>query len=271
MPVCDSATTTADLTDLGSCPSVPSWVTDAGVSYVEAYTRSETSSGGAAVSHFFAPGDTTVSACARYAWGPLTSASVLPLTFRTCEFDEAIATAGYGGETSLPLKYGTDDSCDPTAASSGGDFAGGFGWIDAVGCEAQIDQDGWVDADTGVGKGNECLPEIHPGDTILIPIFDCISDTKTISPACVPGSPTGTNTWYHIDRFEAFYVTGYKITGGGAGVYLPGYPSSGASSECSDESLDNKCLYGWFVEDYVAPEGEIGGSGDGVPAVKPAG
>lgn len=270
MPWCDSVTATADITDLAECPALPAWLAGAPtIPYVETYTRSQ-SSAGPVLDFFFTSGETTIVNCARAAWGGLGSADVLPLTFRDCEFDEAITSPGYGVETSLPLKYGKDDSCDPTTASSGGDFAGGFGWMNELDCEAAISTDMWVDADTGVGAGTGCLSQLNPGDTILIPIFDCISDSKTL---CVPGAPTGTNVWYHIDRFEAFYVTGHRITGTGAGTYLPGYPTAGAKSECDDESLDKKCLYGWFIEDYVANEGEIDPDAplDGVNVVLPAG
>jgi hypothetical protein len=244
-----------------------------GIDYVEVHTRSRSTSGGFIQNIFGAAagGDanTVVDTCARAGWGPLGGASTLPLTFRTCEFDEA----GFGpeNETALPLKYDSVDvACDPDTVPSGGDFFGGFGWLENDDCVVTLETGDWAQTQTGVGGGSQCLPLLSPGDTIMIPIHDCISDSKTL---CVPGDPSGNFTYYHIDSYQAFYITGIDITG-----QAQGSPSDAAQAECNDESQGGgnspgKCLFGYFIEDYVSSDGDINPDGDpnSVKVVKPLG
>ncbi len=74
----------------------------------------------------------------------------------------------------------------------------------------------------------------------MIPVFDCASDTKTLPCA---GGPHGANSYYHIPTSAAFYITAVDITGQ-VKANLPGYPTATCAS-------GYKCIYGWFVKDYV--------------------
>ena len=77
MPECASASTTAAITDLTKCPPLPTWLTgsNAGIPYVEAYSRTETASGSTILPKVFSQmlvgggSDVSVTACARAAWG----------------------------------------------------------------------------------------------------------------------------------------------------------------------------------------------------------
>ena len=259
LPVCASAVADADIKDLTKCPPLSAQLKAAPtVKYVEVQSKTlDTADGSDDLKSFFNVGSgTTMTACARYAWGPAGSATTLPLTFAECEWKGSITapTGGFGVETSLPLKYSKKAASACTLTSpSGGDFAGGFGWLStSVGCDLGTAAGKWYDAQPGVGGGSGCYDLFKPGSVAYVPIFDCISDSKTF---CVPGSPSGTHTWYHIKGYAAFYITAVDITG--SGDALPGYPGAKASSECKTESLDNKCIYGWFLDDYVDDIGEI--------------
>ena len=279
---CDSAgvigpCSASSVADITQCPPVPAGFES--VPYVE--VRTQTSSGGGnTIANIFGGaaggvGTSTVDTCARAGWGPIKGTATLPLSFRTCEFEEAKPVPpAHGVETALALKYDKDTSCDPsTTTPPGGDHDGGFGWLDNVDCVVTLDANNWAKTNPGVGKGNECYDELIPGTTVLVPIHDCISDSKTL---CVVGSPSGSNSWYHIDGFAAFYVTAVDITG--KVDALPGYPKKPAKDECAAESLGGgkspgKCLYGWFLGDYVAASGTIdpGGTATGASVVQPLG
>lgn len=283
---CASATDTSAQQDqkagtLTECLPLPAWLkADTGLNYVEVKVGTGSGTTQTPLAGIFSRAVTGkdnphVSSCARAAWGPIGGATTLPLTFAKCEYTEAMTPpkGGYGVETALPLKYGKKVTACADTASSGGDFDGGFGWLTSVvGCQADVDANSWVDAQTGVGGGSGCYDQFKPGSTIFIPIYDCVSDSNAgNAKPCVSGSPSGTHTWYHIDGFATFYVTGVDITG--KADFLSGYPGSSAKNECKNESLDNKCLYGWFLEKYI-PAAEFltsGGSDYGSPGVVPAG
>lgn len=268
LPEC---TVPGDMSDLEQCPPLPpDYASAAGLKYVEVRTESLSTAGGFVTNLLAraAGGDdrSTLIACARAAWGPAKSASTLPLTIATCEYQEAFAL-GSGVETAIPLKYAKDaNACDPHTAPSGGDFSGGFGFLTHSGCVVKVDSKSWVDASTGIGKANECMPTIKVGEVIYIPVFDCISASKTF---CVTGKPSGTQTNYHIDGYAAFKVTAFDV----ASVKI-GTPGTAAKKECKDESKDNKCIFGIFLDDYVDGTGVIdpgGGTDYGAVTVQPMG
>ena len=267
LPACSASS----VTDIRQCPPVPAGF--ASVPYVE--VRTQTSSGGGnTIQNFFGGaaggvGDSTVDTCARAGWGPPGSASVLPLTFSYCEYEDAIAKVGYGGETALAVKYkvtgkDTTDPC-PDLGHTGMDTPGGFGWLDQTDCLANIDVGGWVPIDTGKSGPAYC---VKAGDTVLIPIFDCVSKLKFFCDNVAGGAKTD----YHIDGFAAFYVT--ALVGPGKDDKLPGYPKAAAAKECKDEAVDGKsCLFGWFLDDYIDFSGTIdpGGTDYGAKVVQPLG
>ena len=104
-------------------------------------------------------------------------------------------------------------------------------------------------------------------EVAYLPIFDCVSNTKTLC----DNTANGSHTQYHIDGFAAFYVTGWRNI---PSVPDAGTPGSDAVDECADEAQNNKrCLFGYFVDDYVDNSGTIspGGSDYGVTVVQPLG
>ncbi len=272
-PVAPKTAVDVKTKDLGQCPLLPDYyVTGAGkdVPYVEVHSGTRTSGGGSSLPGFVLKAVTGssssvhVPACARAAYGNFTSGSVLPLTFSYCEYDDAIAKVGYGdptvsltqGETALALKYktggGGTDPC-PDLGHAGMDTPGGFGWLDQLACLATVNEGGWVNIDTGKSGPAGCL---QVGKVFMIPVFDCVSKAQ-VNCDNISG---GANTYYHVLKFAAFYVTGWEFPGNSqflAGP--PPWPLSGADEECKAEAGDKKsCLYGMFLKDYVAPGGSVG-------------
>jgi hypothetical protein len=86
---------------------------------------------------------------------------------------------------------------------------------------------------------------------VLIPIYDQLTGT-------------GSNITYHIDKFAAFYITGYWAPGAANRV-----PSSATGLTCDNNQT---CLFGWFTSGLI-DAGQVdynpGGSSPGVftPAV----
>lgn len=255
MPACPADALTASADQWTTCPALPPAFASGAAPYVQLYTLTATATSTGVLDSFLGGTDSAPGACARYAWGRVKSASTFPLTFAECEVNEALAL-GYAVESSFPLKYKSHPSvtaCDPTTVPAGGDYFGGFGWLANTDCNVTTTIPGWTDGDTGVGAGNACVSDLVVNQVYLLPIFTCVSDSNAAAP-CVPGSPGGTNTWYYLDRYEAFKLTGYRMASTGG---WEGSPSTAAKNECNAESLDNKCITGYFIEDYIAGDGEI--------------
>lgn len=281
MPTC---TVAGSFSELVKCPPLPDWlVNNTSIPYVETYTRTETTAGGSKLLPFLGKtSGTEVRSCARAAWGPPKKAVTLPLTFSYCEYEDAIAKRGFGnnpidsaqpykGETALPLKYkvtgqSTTDPC-VSLGHTGMDAPGGFGWLDQTACEANVDDEGWVNVDTGKSGPTSC---ITAGQVVYIPIFNCVSKAR-IDCDNIAG---GANTYYKVDGFAAFYVTAILDLPGGDSRISSSYPGTVADKECKDESNNGKgCLFGWFLDKYVVFGGEIdpGGASYGADIVVPAG
>lgn len=259
-------------------------------------------------SQFFTGGgsNSTVTACARAAWGPPGDyAATIPLTISSCEWktqtndgknwvtDQPVGSPGYGGSTQPPwpgsdreviIRLHDPGDEDQDCDWNGKDTAGGFGWVDSTGCQALVSTDGWVQIDTGNDVPNSCktiLPGLV-GKTVSIPIFNCIygsmsqpvGDPLKWSPApdCDPlkMASGGAKTWYHIEGWAKFYVSGYRFSGLSAGSIMPGGHTSCASSG------GDRCLFGWFLKgqlgdaDEIVPPGS-GGTDFGTYVVLPAG
>lgn len=267
MPTCTSSAADADIADLRECPALPAWLRSAPtIKYVEAYTKSE-SAQGPFLRFFFADGEKAVTSCARAAWGPVkTARQTIPFTFSLCEF-EAATTSGVfpTSEVAIGLKYKSAAACDTW---HGSDFPGGFGWLQQTSCLAQLDINSWVKVEPGVGSGNPCTDEILAtvGTDVLIPIFDCVNDSKVF---CPPGLPHGSWSYYHIKGFATFHITAVDITG----RLKAGTPSSSAKAMCNHDTTDKKCLYGYFVKKALTADAAIDPSAPdyGTTIVVPAG
>jgi len=261
-----------DMADVRQCPPLPPAYASAGtLKYVEVRTESLSEEGGF-VTNLVARAagnddQSTLLACARTAWGAPSSASVLPITFSNCEFLDAMASAGYGdpsidphqGEIALALNYkvtgkGTTSPCPE--GHSGTDAPGGFGWLSETDCETVVDSEGWVDGDTGNDAVKGCF---NVGDTVLIPVFQQVTGT-------------GSGTDYRIDGLAAFHITGFRFPS----LDKDDAVGADALAECAAEATDGKtCLYGMFLEDYVAsgpldPDGGSSPYGD-IVVIQPVG
>lgn len=273
MPLCDSANPAvpaADIANLRECPPLPTWLQGNTIKYVETYTRSE-SADGPFVKFLFADGHKSVTACARAAWGPVGAGrQTIPFTVSLCEFDKAVTTATVfpTPEIALGLKYKSSATC--AHAPSGGDFAGGFGWLKQASCVAQLDRDSWVQVETGVGSGNACEAEIGAavGTDVLLPIFDCANASKDF---CPPGLPHGSWSYYHIKAFATFHLTATDITGSGG--LKTGTPGATAKAQCAAQTTDKKCIYGYFVKATLTSDYSIDPDAPdlGTTVIKPAG
>lgn len=310
---CDPANNGNDV--LAKCPPLPSWLTGAGatIPFVEVYSSTETAGTASprALPEFFTgllkdgdPGDATVRACARAAWGPVksTSDTVLAITMSECDWrartgytgpntaaypPSPVGVPGYDADPSTEqpewpvsdeepvFSKGNDTICD--TSSPGGTAPGGFAWLEgeADACTATVSDNSWLHGDTGADGCDEADLDKYRGQIVHIPVFDCVADSA--GPHPVPNgydcdSGVGNNAYYHVAGYAAFYLSGWQLTMGTKESIAPG-----GMAFCSpDRDSSERCLFGWFLKDLVA-EGEIKPPGDpndpdyGVTVVKPAG
>jgi len=264
------------MSNLQECPAaVPS-----GVKYVRAYTETKSSAGDNILPYYFGAAITGIKganqqACAAVAVGPAGLSPSLPFAFSACEWKNATS----GGTVFHPAPpYSVTNPMDPLWEKviqfntingtdcnwNGHDFAGGFGWLcHDSGCTPPAastcsitTSDGWVDANTGNGAGNDCRAEIEAavGTVIFIPVFDCINPNKNNCPDPVGvEKSTGTHTYYHIQGYAAFFLT--AVEDGSITKSLSGYPTAASTTACSAKG--GKCLFGWFLQDLSKVPGII--------------
>jgi len=214
----------------------------------------------------------TVQACARAAWGPLSSEVIkLPFVISGCEFthatgvtlpatDAQINAGTYGVETALAFDYKVNPTPAACASFNGHDFPGGFGWTDRQpDCTAATLVGGWLGSQTpesnGIGGGNGCATQLIDfiGKDVNLPIFDCVNDDKIFCPAVHSTS----STWYHLATFAFFHITALDVTNN---QVAGGTPSAAAQAYCNLVSKDNKCIYGYFKAG-ISSEGTMGDTG----------
>jgi Flp pilus assembly protein TadG len=286
--------------NLGKCTPRPTWLA-AGVPYVEVKTKTETASGGSVLGTPFAralsggsPG-TTVTSCARAAWGPPGAyTATVPVVISACEWKRSTtngtvyqaapkgAAPGYGtppaqtawppssAEITIFLKTTTSVPC----AINGKDTAGGFGYVlDSAGnCQASLSINSWAQINTG--SSTPCEPTLSTlrGTVIDLPVFDCLIKSGTVPaggisgyPDCTGATGGGANSYYHVVGWAKFFLSGYKVGGSQEKPsYLTGnVPCTGG----------NRCLSGWYVAGPLSGATSIvpGGSSFGAYAVLPAG
>ena len=146
--------------------------------------------------------------------------------------------------------HDTTGAAHCNAGPSGADLPGGFGWLSVgSGCAAQIDDQSWINDNTGNSIPNACksiLPTLV-GTTIFLPVFDNANGL------------TGANGRYHISGFAAFYLTGYS------------FPSDRVSSVASGIRFctpSQSCVYGWFTQALAPAGGATGGTPRGTSVVQ---
>lgn len=228
-------------------------------SYVTVETET-LSNGDSFLTHWFAwifgadSATTTVQAQATAKWGRMPGTlDIFPIAF--CE--DTFNSLTTGGTSFGPPEYHVfykkvppDPSIE--CVTTGGTYAGGFGWLDGVDpdCTMTISTTQWVPTRPG-----EALPNTEPWPTCVTKLKQKIAEMDTnpdAAPLLVPifdeWRSSGTNGEFHIAGFGAFRPTGFNF--GGTGDY---YPDMNACVKPS-----NRCVRGWFT-DFVT----FGGVGSG--------
>ncbi|MRX43314.1 hypothetical protein GJR97_06190 [Agromyces sp. Q22] len=192
---------------------------------------------------------TVVQAVSSAEWGSPNSGIVLPLALSLCEFQDPTL------EIRVLIEYHQTSENDCTRAD-GQPVEGGFGWLDLEGgqCETFIDLDtGFVGSDPGIDPAAECAYLFNDleGETVLVPVYDGGNDIN------------GQNGEFHIMAFAAFVVTGWKLTGGGPGVFNNPDPLSPACVGAC------RGIQGYFTEWVdLGADWEVGGPDFGVDVVR---
>jgi hypothetical protein len=149
---------------------------------------------------------------------------------------------------------------------------GNFYSISAGGCTTSSSVGGWVAATTGNASPCSTMTTASGasilGTVIYIPVFDCMTPAPTtITSGTDCNSGSGSNTYYHIMGYAAFYITGW---------YFSNTTQSSIKSGSAPCNGGDRCMSWWFIKDLVS-EGDIttvipGGPPNlGLTTVKPAG
>jgi hypothetical protein len=264
--ICGSGT---GMTACADPPAIP-----AGANYVRVKTKTEDADGGDKLHFGFARvlgvSDTTVHAHAIAVWGgPSSLTSSLPVTVSDCEFKAYtldgtvlappppyLAAAPY---PTLPflektIYFHDTTGANPCAESEGGsgyDLPGGFGWLaTSSGCLATSTTGNWFADSTGRPPPNSCTWQLMAQEwkqVVAVPVF---TQTNNLN---------GANGSYLVEKFAAFYLTGYSIAGQykEKSVVTNTYPCSGQAS----------CISGYFIDDSSLFTGTVGGASSGVTVV----
>jgi hypothetical protein len=254
---------------LAECAPLPdNLVANTSIPYVEVHTRTSENGGTLLPTWLIrtvAGGSegSTVTACARAAYGNSGGTSTLPLTFSMCEwrFNTSNGTDYYGADpvygTGMNPDRGYDNNSatsppnwpntskevrvvmqdppnngaalDPTGCKNfnGHDVPGGFGYLEQSGCGAVVDQYNWAHVKPG-NNLTSCDLSGKLGTVQYIPIFDCIVASEPTSAAvpshCINGDGTTTEDSGHGSN-TWYHIKGY------AKFYLSGYKLSGNGSQ----------------------------------------
>jgi Flp pilus assembly protein TadG len=136
---------------------------------------------------------------------------------------------------------------------NGHDVPGGFGYLSSTTlCNMTVAVGGWVQVDTGSSLSVRC--DLRPlFDTIIyLPVFDCVATGTSSAPPV--GTPTvcdrgnGNTSWYHIQGYAKFYLSGYKTGGGPSDEAARANPLATPSLPCYG---NDRCLSGWFLKGLV--------------------
>jgi hypothetical protein len=229
-------------------------------------------------------GSTDIAADATAIWGrPRSLESVIPIMFSVCEYEHYAQPDADGNPTNLasPPPYTPDpphsypDSslevgllmrtpqwettgieCDRGPA---GQIApGGFSWLDTdSACRATTEINSWYKGGTGNAPGeNSCKAKFseYRGSVVYLPIY-----TGAARYSDGTGEPTGSNAWYHIESYVAFYLTGYTIPSVG------NVRSISTNRQCRDIAPptgpgggvgDDPCISGYFTSGLI-PASEL--------------
>ena len=270
--------------DLGPCGGEPTNLTRclgqrpaAPVPFVEVRTTTPRPSGDTALPPVFSGAITgtdgvTISACARVSWGPVGSASVLPLAVPICRFEGATGRLGL-----QPPPTGHDDTGGPGFTVTGpeaeiwldfkppdgGGCAGGpsnfmpdgFGWLTGVGpdCARTVTVGEWYTGNTVPGTPDGCAERLVNTHAAAEPLPVVVFDRAH--------EPDHDNE-YRVAGIAAFVVTGWRTgpawPGGPRGDHPPAVHGT---HFCPNPDF---CVYGYFTS-RVIPGGPGIEAGPGQP------
>ncbi|GAB3434488.1 hypothetical protein GCM10027517_02610 [Phycicoccus ginsengisoli] len=283
-----AALTLCPTTTLGGpdCPPVPPAVTAKGLPYVEVRTVTKEANGSSGITNWFSKANggqaqSTVSACARAAWGPVNpgTLNVLPVIISYCDWKnqtgynpltpgnpllyppgpDNTTTYGYGSATN-PWPAGSWERAvytkgnDTTCPNWNGHTApGGFSVIDNASCTVMTSDDSWYHGTPG--SSAPCDPAIFHaflGKVVYVPVFDCMSYQTwpaytTTDPPGGCNSGNGSNTYYRVMNYAAFYLTGWYFSSDPQSSINPNNPFPGGNP-CTG---GDRCMSGFFLKDLI--------------------
>lgn len=232
--------------------------------------------------------NTTVRACARAAWGPTgpSTQMVLGMTISECDwksitgYDDTtnpptpavyppgpVGIPGYDTDPATPQPswpteqyvYTTGNPTSCNTSSPGGTAPGGFAWLSSTGnCQVSLTTGSWIQSQAGNAGCPEANLAPYWKTVIYVPVFDCVSTVNPPLPNPVPTGFTctpaqgGTQVYYHIAGFAAFYLSGWNLTQGTQQSISP----TAATSCPAGGGNSARCIFGWFLHDLI-PAGSI--------------
>jgi Flp pilus assembly protein TadG len=217
---------------------------------VQSSTRNDS---GTALQHPFlsllGPSSTTVDASATAVWGTPIAGSTFPLAIAECEFDDLPPQpADVENPVVSELLINNGNTSEPCANG----YPGGFGWLDADDCVAQISAGGLAPGTPGI------QPNVNKTGCTAQDFQDILCETHLI-PLYSSTTANGSNGVYTISKFAAFVVTAVKTGGAGSAIYCDEYPNLPEFTAGGNA----KGIQGFFVE-YVdlGEEFELGNGSD---------
>lgn len=232
----------------------------------------------------------TSQTCARAAWGPVapTSVNVLNLTMSECDWSSQTgynvtlppnsqptfklapapvytASSPYGYDSipgnsipDWPSQHGVWSKGNATTchtSSPGGTAPGGFAWLKPTTCQAKV-SDGWTQGDTGANS-NCSATDLNSllGKVAYIPVFDCSFNSNpgsgyVVKPGDNCNAGSGSNAFYHIKGYAAFYVSGWFFNPPNQSTIVPG-ASDACGNNAPGGSASQRCIFGWFTAALV--------------------
>jgi hypothetical protein len=182
------------------------------------------------------PSATTVAASATAEWGTPIAGSTFPLAIAECEFsDLPPQPADVVNPVVSELLINNGNTSEPCANG----YPGGFGWLDAEDCIAQVSAGGLVAGTPGI------QPNVNRTGCTAQDFQDILCETHLI-PLYSSTTANGSNGVYTISRFAAFVVTAVKTGGAGSAIYCSEYANLPAFTAGGNA----KGIQGFFVE-YV--------------------
>jgi Flp pilus assembly protein TadG len=226
-----------------------------------------------------------ISASATAVWGTPTSLNaLLPITFSACEYDWLVQqTVGDPDNLPKPPEPWPDPSVEAVFRLKSSNWESeGFPCERGPGSLVEPGSWGWLESNvapcgtlTEVGERAPTSTGIAPvcrnlwpeflGRVVYLPIYSAVCRNQT--GPCDP-SAAGANTYYEIDGYVGFFLTGYGFPGLTQSSIFPG-----STKACGGGLGANPCIIGYFVSglipaNQVPPGAIVPGDMSGAAAVQ---